>query len=155
MRRILITGMSATGKSTVIEELARRGYSAVDVDHPDWSHYDASGEWVWREDRVAELLMRHGDGTLFVSGCSSNMPKFYQQFDKIILLSASEAVMRERLASRTTNTFGKTPDELAQIMDDLQHIEPLLRRRADQEIDTSAPIDDVVTTVLRIAGVSR
>ena len=33
MKRVLITGMSGTGKSTVIAELAARGYNAVDTDY--------------------------------------------------------------------------------------------------------------------------
>ena len=37
MKRVLITGMSGTGKSTVIAELAARGYKAVDVDEPEFS----------------------------------------------------------------------------------------------------------------------
>lgn len=32
MTRVLITGMSGTGKSTVIAELAARGYHVVDAD---------------------------------------------------------------------------------------------------------------------------
>jgi hypothetical protein len=32
MKRILLTGMSGTGKSTVTSELAVRGYKAVDLD---------------------------------------------------------------------------------------------------------------------------
>ena len=46
-------------QSTVVRELAARGYHAVDVDSPDWSEYrdvDGAAEWVWREDRIAFLL---------------------------------------------------------------------------------------------------
>ena len=39
MKRILITGMSGTGKSAVIVELMRRGYRAIDLDTPEWSHW--------------------------------------------------------------------------------------------------------------------
>jgi predicted ATPase len=40
MKRVLITGMSGTGKSSVIQELAARGYRAHDLDTPEWS------EWI-------------------------------------------------------------------------------------------------------------
>jgi dephospho-CoA kinase len=39
MKRVLLTGMSGTGTSTVINELGARGYKAVDTDytgHLDW-----------------------------------------------------------------------------------------------------------------------
>ena len=39
MSRILVTGMSGTGKSSAIAELARRGYRAVDTDDPGWREY--------------------------------------------------------------------------------------------------------------------
>ena len=55
MKRILITGLPATGKSTVVAALAARGGRAVDVDDPEWSQGAPDGEWVWREDRVDSL----------------------------------------------------------------------------------------------------
>lgn len=161
MKRVLITGMSGTGKSTTISELAARGYRAVDLDQPGWSEWgdaerlagvpEAEGgrEWLWREDRVRDLLAEDGDGVLFVSGCSSNQARFYPRFDHIILLSAPEVVMRDRLATRTTTSFGKRPDELAKIFDDRRAVEPLLRRTAGLEVDTSAPLDEVLATILR------
>ena len=55
MKRVLLTGMSGTGKSTVIRELAARGYKAVNGDD-GWSEEGPDGDWVWREDRVQRLL---------------------------------------------------------------------------------------------------
>ena len=52
MKRVLLTGMSGTGKSTVIEKLSELGYADVDQDHPDWSEYDVEGDLICREDRV-------------------------------------------------------------------------------------------------------
>lgn len=160
MRRILITGMSATGKSSVIAELARRGYSAVDLDDPAWSEYrdvesgdgGTQQEWLWRDDRVDELLRTDTAEVLFVSGCASNQGQFYGLLDHVVLLSAPVDVMVQRLATRSTNNFGKDPEELARILRDTTEIEPLLRRRATLEVDTSAPLDDVVAAVLRHAG---
>ena len=36
MTRILITGISGTGKSSALAELARLGYRTVDTDEPGW-----------------------------------------------------------------------------------------------------------------------
>jgi dephospho-CoA kinase len=35
VRRILVTGMSGTGKSTALDELRRRGFEVVDTDEGD------------------------------------------------------------------------------------------------------------------------
>ena len=150
MKRILLTGMSGAGKSTVIGALRARGYRAVDMDEPGWSEYTPDGDWVWREDRVHDLLSQGDSEALFVSGCASNQGKFYRQFDEIVLLSAPAEVLIERLATRTNNPYGKHPDELAATLYNLETIEPLLRRSAGHEIDTRAPLDQVVATVLRL-----
>ena len=89
MTRVHLTGMSGTGKSTVIARLAELGYAAVDLDEPAWSIYDETGDWIWREDGVRRLLDEN---------------------------------------------------------------EPLLRGVASREIDTRAPLEDVVSEVLDAAG---
>lgn len=73
MRKVLVTGMSGTGKSTALVELAKRGFRVVDADSPEWSRWvPAADEWLWREDRIAALLAEDGDRALYVSGCMSN-----------------------------------------------------------------------------------
>jgi shikimate kinase len=156
--------MSGTGKSTVIRELAARGYKAVDLDCDEFSEWvavngesDAPGspverdrDWVWRADRVQDLLSTEDADVLFLSGCAPNMGKFLPQFDDVILLSAPAEVVVERLGTRTNNPYGKRPDEVARVLELLETVEPLLRRAAGHEIDTSACLDDVVATVLRL-----
>ena len=88
---------------------------------------------------------------LFVAGCAANMGKFRPQFNQVILLSAPVDVIVERLPTRTTNTYGKHPDEAARVLDLIERVEPLLRKTADHEINTSVPLNDVVATVLQIA----
>jgi dephospho-CoA kinase len=162
MKRVLLTGMSGTGKSTVINELAARGYKAVDADCDEYSEWaavsDAPGspvepdrDWVWREDRIQQLLSTEDAGVLFLSGCAPNMGKFLPQFDHVVLLSAPAEVIVARLGARTNNPYGKHPDEVARVLGLLETVEPLLRRAAGHEIDTSASLDEVVATVLRLA----
>jgi hypothetical protein len=107
---------------------------------------------MWRADAIEALLATEDADILFVAGCEENQVQFHPRFDHIILLSAPLGTLVERLATRTSNSFGKTPEELRRILDDLQSVEPLLRRVAEHEVQTTAPLNDVVTTILRLVG---
>ena len=163
VRRVLLTGMSGTGKSTLIRELGARGYRAIDTDSDEWSEWSVAGasdqsasgaepDWVWREDRIQRLLSSDDVDVVFVGGCKSNQVKFYEQFNHIVLLTAPVRLLVERLSTRTSNPYGKQPDELARVLRHLQTIEPRLRAAASVEIDTSGPIDQVVQTILDLVS---
>jgi dephospho-CoA kinase len=151
VKRVLLTGMSGTGKSGVIEALATRGYKAVDTDD-GWCEPLPDGRQRWREDAIEQLLAVEDAEVLFVAGCEENQVRFQPRFDVIILLSAPAEVLAGRLDSRTGNPYGKTPGELRRVFDDLRTVEPLLRRAADHEISTTMPLSEVVTAVLRLTG---
>jgi dephospho-CoA kinase len=152
MTRVLVTGMSGTGKSTVLGELRRRGHRVVDTDHGGWSEDvtspdGSSVEQVWCEERMSALLAEDAAESLFISGCVSNQGEFYDRFDAVVLLSVPVDVLLERLASRVTNPFGKDAAERERILEDLHNVEPLLRATATAEINTVRSLHDVVDTV--------
>lgn len=142
MRRLLVTGMSGTGKSSVLEELARRGYRTVDTDREEWSVWgaDERGDagWLWREDPMAALLAEDPGAGLIVAGCHSNQGRFYDRFDRVVLLSAPAEVLLSRLRTRTNNPYGKTAAEQAEVLGYLETVEPLLRAGADLELDSGS-----------------
>ena len=167
MRRVLVTGVSGVGKSTTVEELGRRGIKAVDLDDPAWSEWvdspDGDGpsplhpgqDWLWREDRVARLLATEDVDVLVVGGCSPNLVTFRDRFDLIVLLTAPAAVIAERLGGRAGSAYGTHPEELARSLRVKDTVEPRLRSIAHAEIDTTAPLDDVVGALLTFAGTDR
>ena len=161
MSRILVTGMSGTGKSSALAELGRRGLRVVDTDEPGWREYRAHanpidalhlGEWHWVEERMTSLLAAADDRSLFVSGCVRNQSAFYDRFDAVVLLSAPADVILDRVARRSTNDYGKAPVERAMILADLGSIEPMLRAGSTHELDASRPLDDVVADLIEIAS---
>ena len=159
--RILLTGMSGTGKSSALAELGRRGYRVVDTDEPGWREYRAypepidelhRGEWLWVEERIARLLDSDDGRSLFVQGCVRNQVKFYDRFDAVVLLSAPADVILGRIARKTTNDYGKSPVERAMILDDLARVEPPLRSGCTHELDAGRPLDEVVADLTAIAS---
>ena len=161
VRRILLTGLSGTGKSTLIRELGQRGYKAVDTDSSEWCEWVPAAvgqdtvrpgfDWLWREDRIEALLDTEDADVLFVSGCEPNQVRFYPRFDHVVLLTTSVDVLVERLRNRTENDYGKDPEDLARILRHRDSIEPLLRRSATDEVDTSTGLKAVIATLLDLA----
>jgi len=156
MRRVLVTGMSGTGKSSALAGLAARGHRVVDTDDPGWSDWlpigdRVEGDRVWVEGAMATLLEDAGGRPLVVSGCVSNQGRFYDRFDAVVLLSAPADVLLGRIAERTTNTFGKDDEQRRRILDDLAAVEPLLRASATYELDARCPLAEVVDALDAIA----
>jgi hypothetical protein len=100
---------------------------------------------------MTELLDRDEGGTLFVQGCVRNQGRFYGRFDAVVLLSAPARVVLDRIASRTTNDYGKAPPERELIVHHLETLEPLLREGCTHELDASEPLEDVVADLIAIS----
>lgn len=142
MKRIFITGMSGTGKSSVLEELRQRGFEAIDTDYDDWCEEaidpnTGESDWVWREERMRNLLTAPLKTALFVSGCRTNQRNFYPFFDYKILFSAPLEVILKRVVKRSSNPYGQSEEERAEIAMNFGQVQPLLKAMADFEIDSS------------------
>jgi gluconate kinase len=136
---VLLTGISATGKSTLTAALAARGYRAIDLDTDAYSGWvdvaddTAAGapvepdrDWVWREDAVERLLADATGGPQFVSGCAANMGRFRDRFSQMIArVDQRRRVLELRLS-----------------------VEPILRVAADREISTDRPLEQTIELVL-------
>jgi len=133
--------MSGTGKSTLLHVLAERGHLTVDTDYDGWTLADGR----WDGTRMSELLGREPD--VVVAGTVDNQGDFYDRFDCIVLLSAPLDILIERVSSRTTNPYGRTADEQAEIAQYVQTVEPLLRRTATIELDGRASVNELAGAV--------
>lgn len=154
---VLVTGMSGTGKSTVLERLGRRGYRVVDTDVGGWIEHvpmpeGTGSEPQWRVDRIDALVAEHelSGEPLFIAGTVSNQGRFYSRFTEVVLFSAPLEVMLNRIARRSTTPFGKAAAERDRIVADTTAIEPLLRASATLEIDTRRPLAETVDRLVAL-----
>jgi hypothetical protein len=153
-----VTGMSGTGKSSALERLRLLGFRAVDTDGGDWTEWsETEGGYLWREERIAELLAGDEGPSLYVSGTISNQGRFYEHFDAIVLLSAqrmSSSVASRR--ARPTRT-GRPPPSDSSCSATSQRSSPvyvgraLMRSTLVNRSQTSSPssLNSVATLPLR------
>jgi RNase adaptor protein for sRNA GlmZ degradation len=139
--RVLVTGMSGAGKSTVLDELRGRGFYTVDTDYDGWVLADGK----WDEPRMHRLLSDHRD--IVISGTVENQVRFYDLLEHVVLLSAPLEVLLQRVTERTNNPYGKTRAQRDEIAGYVQTVEPLLRRRATVELDGRLPVAELADAI--------
>jgi shikimate kinase len=133
--------MSGVGKSTLLDELSRRGYETVDTDYGGWQLPDGT----WDEQRMRSLLDQHA--RVVVSGTVDNQGRFYHRFHHIILLSAPIGVLVDRVVNRSNNPYGKTPAQQAEIERYVREVEPLLRKGSTMTLDGRRPVGELADIV--------
>ena len=156
-RNYLIEGVSGTGKSSVWQELRRRGYAAINGDRELAYQGDpTTGEktegfshehHIWDVEKVRRLAANQDDEVTFFCGGSRNFNQFIDLFDEIFILDVDAETLNERLDNRTDNDTGKSKSER----------ELILRLHATKEdlpsigivIDATQPLVSVVDEILR------
>ncbi|MDX6476714.1 MAG: hypothetical protein QOH95_2225 [Gaiellaceae bacterium] len=158
-RNYLVEGLSGAGKSSVYEELIRRGYKAISTDRawkvradPDTGLQGRPGQYdnsMWDRQKALGELESSESEVLFVCGSSGNRDRFLPYFTEVFNLRIDDDTMRRRLQERTNNDFGKRPEE----------VELMLRlNRSDEkpagavDVDATQPLEQVVDELLRLAG---
>jgi hypothetical protein len=85
------------------------------------------------------------------TGTVSNQGRFYDRFDAVVLLSAPPEVLLRRIENRTTNAYGKSPEQRDLVLQHLDEVEPLLRRTCSHEIDAAQPLATVVDQLVELS----
>ena len=155
-RNYLIEGVSGTGKSSVWQELRRRGYAAINGDRELAYQGDpTTGEktegfrhehHIWDVEKVRRLAANRDEEATFFCGGSRNFKQFIDLFDQVFILDVDVETLNERLDNRTDNDTGKSKSER----------ELILRLHATREdipgsgivIDATQPLVSVVDEIL-------
>jgi gluconate kinase len=158
-RNYLVEGLSGAGKSSVYEELIRRGYKAISTDrawayHPDPDtglpggriHHDSL---MWDQQTAVSELESPEPELLFVCGSSRNRDRFLPYFTKIFNLRIDDDTMRRRLQERTDDDW-PLGQEGVELMLELNRSDE--RPAGAIDIDATQPLNQVVDELLRSAN---
>ncbi len=159
IRNYLIGGVSGAGKTTVCNELQRRGYHAIHGDRE--LAYQGDPETgtptddfkpehhIWHVDKVKALVDNQDEAVTFFCGGSRNYPIFIDLFDGVFVLEVDlETCLRridERVALDPTD-WGGRPEE-REICARLHQTKEGVPKNGII-IDATAPIAHVVDEIL-------
>ena len=159
----MIEGLSGTGKTSVGDELQRRGHHVVHGDRelayqgdPETGAPVTDGgheHHIWNVEKVRAIVDdRHAAATFFCGG-SRNFSKFIDLFDGVFVLEVDLDTLNRRLDERPDDEWGGgRPTERARIVRWHQTKEDV---PADGVvIDATGPIEQVVDEILRRCSAS-
>lgn len=165
-----ITGVSGSGKSTVLAELQRRGFEAYDVDDTlaRWRNiqtgYIHPKSSVKKAQRTAEFLQKHhwivprpeiellaqqaAEKPIFVGGAIGNESELRDLFTVVFSLYIDNETIAHRLKTRTTNDWGKQPHELQLTLSHAAATYEKHNRLGDVILDGTQPTEKIVDEIL-------
>lgn len=162
VKNYLIEGVSCTGKTSVCDELQRRGHHAIHGDrelayfgdletgYPSDDSTSENRAWIWDVEKVRALVADQSHAATFFCGGSRNNGRFIHLFDKVFVLEIDLDTLNQRLAARTDDEWGGTASE-GQSFARLQHETKEGLPKKAIIIDATAPISNVVDAILESA----
>ncbi|WP_461202575.1 AAA family ATPase [Enterococcus sp. N342-3-1-2] len=153
MVKVLLTGMSGVGKSTILDHIRSSGHQCIDLDYNDWIIFDDTvADYLMDTNKIIRYIEAHPNEPLFFAGTTINQKEIYPSLDWVILLTAPIDVMHQRIQNRSNNQFGKSETEWTNILKDKETVEPLLMQSCDRIVSTDQSIDDVVRDIYTLIG---
>ncbi len=162
LKNYLIEGVSCAGKTTVCNELQRRGYQSIHGDRelaywgdlktgePAGGSADKNRMWIWDVAKVRALIADHTHAATFFCGGSRNSGRFIDLFDQVFVLEIDLDTLNQRLAARPAHAWGGTASE-GEAFARLQHATRKGFPSNAIIIDATAPIANVVDAILEHA----
>lgn len=156
MTKVLLTGMSGVGKSTILGQLNLEGHKTVDLDYDDWIKFDnQADDYLMNSKKIIDLIEQNDYENLFIGGTTINQKEIYPYLDYIIALTAPIEVMKKRIQIRNNNPFGKNETDWNKILKDKEMFEPLIIKNSDFVIDTNKNSGEIVNDIYKLIGLTN
>jgi hypothetical protein len=163
VKNFLVEGASCSGKTSVCEELERRGYHTVHGDRDlaywgdpetgeplDSSAYD---HWIWDVEKVRAWVADRSHAASFFCGGSRNFDRFIDLFDGVFVLEVDLDTLNRRLALRPEDEWGGPASDGASNAR-LQHATREGVPKNAITIDATVPLARVVDAILESANLA-
>jgi energy-coupling factor transporter ATP-binding protein EcfA2 len=151
-RTVLVTGNPGSGKTTMVTELTRLGYTAVDADLEiaGWESGPAGRRWMWDRSRLEKVMQEKAQAQpLFVCGIAMNQRDMLDLFDHVFLLSLDPRTQGDRLAA----SGDRDPARWKPILEGLPVFEREMRTVGATVLDARLPPSALAAQVIEGAGV--
>jgi len=166
-KKILVTGVSGTGKTTVLRELEKQGFATVGLDEtPGLSHWvhkktgeklvkkaDFSKEFLSEYEWVCDLemldsLLAQYDESVVVAGNVENILECMEYCDETLLLVCAPETFFARIDTRSDNEYGQSDEAKEFIMSYYERDNKKCLEAGAIAIDAEQSVEKVVEDVM-------
>jgi dephospho-CoA kinase len=167
MKKIWITGISGTGKTTVGKKLSQKGFCVIDVDETVglccWKNnktgkvvdYEAvldkkftdTHSWTIDEGKL-DALIGKTDKLVIIVGMIDALTERFKDFDKVFILRSSPETFISRINQRVDNDFGKEESQQRELLSFYKRYESKLIDMGAISVDAEQSVSDVISDIL-------
>ncbi len=166
-KKILVTGVSGTGKTTVCRELKKKGVDTIGIDETEglsyWVNKETRERLVKKADFSEEFLATHEwvcdmelltklteevDGPVVICGNVENILEIVDFCDTSLLLVCSPETFFARIDSREDNEYGQSEDAKNFMLSYYEKDNQKCLQAGAVTIDAEHSIEEVVADVM-------
>ena len=105
-------------------------------------------DWICDTQKLKSHIEQQKSEIVFYCGASSHTEKMIPLFDALILLTAKESVIRQRLSTRTSNDFGKAKEIQDMVVEWQEGYEKMGKKYGAIVVDTNNELERVAAEVI-------
>lgn len=162
--KVFITGTSGVGKTTLIDELARRSYVAFNTDdipgatrleikatgqavewptgYVDWQKY----AWNWQDAKLKELLS--SADLVFIGAIVGNWTVYASLFDKIFVLTVDDDILNKRLSNLERHEHQQDPANIKKMIEMNQLKQKQFIDAGAIPLDANQPVEKIADDLI-------